>query len=212
MEKNTEEIKQEDKQEQKTNEIDIEAIQNQTLRGNVVVKPEDKKSKLKKISLSIILSLVFVVGAIVGFYFICAPKAKTFECMDMKITLTSKFDESENINYLKTYKSNDMIVTITRETIEELSSISDIDENSTESAYLQLIIELNDLLSTVKKEDGLVYADYYKTVSSNDYFYRAYVFKNDGAFWMIQMACFNKNQKDLIPEMQKYAKSVTFGI
>lgn len=206
-----EEKKEIETESEQTSKIDINAIQNQTLRGDVVENPGDRKRNLKKTLAIVIPSVIIIIGCIIALYFVFVPRAKTFECMDMKITLTTDFTETDNVNFLKMYQSDDMIVTVTRETIEELSSISDIDESSAESEYLALIIDLNDLLSRVEKKDGLTYADYNKTVASNGYFYRAFVFKYDGAFWMVQMTCFIRNKEDLIPEMQNYAKSITFG-
>lgn len=140
------------------------------MRGDVVENPGDKKRNLKKTLAIVIPSVIIIIDCIIALYSVFVPRAKTFECMDMKITLTTDFTETDNVNFLKMYQSDDMIVTVTRETIEELSSISDIDENSTESEYLALIIDLNDLLSRVEKKDGLTYVDYYKTVASNGYF------------------------------------------
>lgn len=201
-EKNQEEIKE--------NEIDIEAIQNQTLRGDVVVYPGDKKRNLKKALAIIIPSVVVLIGCVIALYFLLIPHSKTFSYLEMEITLNSDFYEKSNINYATTYQSDDMLVTLTRETIDELSEVTYLDENSTCTNYLNLLIDSYDLLCSVRDENGIKYIEYYKTISGIGYFCRGYAYKHNGAFWFIQMICFSEDTNELKPKMQEYAVSVKF--
>lgn len=194
---------------EQNNEIIVENVQ-ENLNGGNANDPKQKKKTLTKIFAIIVPSVLILVGCIVGLYFLLVPREKTFSYLNMQITLTTDFVEKSNINFSTTFQSDDMIITVAREKISELEELTDINEDSTCSDYLHLLVDLNDILSYVRDENGLKYIEYYKTVSDQGYYYRAYAYKYDGAFWLIQMICFSEDRSEFVPSMQKYAASVKF--
>jgi hypothetical protein len=85
-------------------------------------------------------------------------------------------------------------------------------EDYTLEEYAELLVEANGLSSDVKIKDGMTFFDYQKKSSKDQkiYRYRAYVYKSDDAFWMIQFAIETKNYDDYADSIDEWARSVSF--
>ena len=153
-------------------------------------------------------TLSFILIAIMLFSFTgCFNLAseKVFEKSGMEITLTSKFYEKDHVSYTSIYESSDIAVF----TLKEEFSLIPGSSKYTLDNYADLVIKANQIDTEIEHEDDLTYFSFDKTVNGKDFVYFGFVYKGTDAFWLIQFACEEKNENDLIKDIFKYAKSVT---
>lgn len=155
-----------------------------------------------KKTLSLVLIAVLLLSCTSCFNF---SMKKVFEKSGMEITLTSDFYEKEHVSYTSVYESNKIAVFTLKEEFALLPGFS----KYTVDEYADSVVEMNQIDATVEHEDDLTYFTFDETVNGKDFVYFGFAYKGDDAFWLIQFACEQKNEKDLKDDIFKYAKSVT---
>ncbi len=171
----------------------------------------NRKKGLKK-GLTVLI-IAFVVGLAIGFTisFISnlPPKGepKTFAEAGMQITLTDKFEEFDAESQTVCYQSSDVMVMALKEEFSIYEGLSDLSMND----YIDLVFAANDQLtqSKLQRENGLVFFEYEATNGAT-YKYRAYLFKTDDAFWMIQFVAEDKDFSEYTDEIDEWAQSIQF--
>ena len=171
-----------------------------------------KKGKKKGALITVAAILVgFIIGFAISFGSECSPRDKKFSVDGMTITLNSNFekvDVDKEHKYDASYGSEEVAVLVLKE---EFSLVEGFEDYTLEE-YAELLVEANGLSSDVKIKDGMTFFDYQKKSSKDQkiYRYRAYVYKSDDAFWMIQFAIETKNYDDYADSIDEWARSVSF--
>ncbi len=157
----------------------------------------------------ILFSLIFVlfISAFVG----CGEKSspKTFEKLEMQITLTDEFVEKSHISHTVYYEASDKIVTALREDFNLFPS------GYTLTDYAEAVINNNNLENVrvyTSRTHGYVYFSYEKELNDQNYYYFATCHTSDTAFWLIQFGCFEEDKNEFLEEFKTYAGSVDFEI
>lgn len=169
----------------------------------------EKKEKLLKILIPS-LSALLIVSCIVIFILCMVPFSKTFEGEGYKITLTSKYTEVPEQNYVTTYHGSEIKVFVSRETFEEIALYPErVDPaNETRRDFIAADFLTNGVSSEIFEDGDLMYYEYQRVYNGKTLFYRAYVFKTTTAFWRIQFGCENNNKENLISQIEEFAKSI----
>ena len=157
----------------------------------------------------ILFSLIFVlfISAFVG----CGKKSspKTFEKLEMQITLTDEFVEKSHISHTVYYEASDKIVTALREDFNIVPS------SYTLTDYAEAVINSNNLENIrvyTSRTHDYVYFSYEKELNNQNYYYFATCHMSDTAFWLIQFACFKEDKNEFLEKFKTYAGSVEFEI
>ena len=136
--------------------------------------------------------------------------AKDFTSHGMNITLTKSFAEDSMMGQTACFSSKDVLVVALREPFTLVDGL----ENATVEEYGELSLDANGMsASQLKSFDGIPGYEYDSTdEESGDTFHtRAYLYKADDAFWMVQFITFKDNFAKYEPQIGQWAKSVTFG-
>lgn len=129
----------------------------------------------------------------------------------MTISLPGSFSKKDMEGQTAYFESPTAIVTVLKETYDELSEVGlNISEDSTLNDYAQIIIDGNGLDSSFEDKDGVKCFKYEQTVSGSDFSYLATVTKGPDAFWLVQFACESKNYDKFEGDFIKWAKSMKF--
>lgn len=165
----------------------------------------------------IILALAVLIGGAAGFAIstglrsAAQKKPKTFTCETMRITLTNEFrDGGASGNFLTVYESKNVGVFVLKEAFSDFVGLEDV----TPEEYADLSIQVNNLTSAEKKTgDGSVWVEYENVSPQNNEIYRffAYIYKTDGAFWMIQFAVKKENAEQYAASIAGWAQTVSFS-
>lgn len=181
---------------------------------NEEVRAHRKKNTKKGIVTKVLVFLIaFVLCIALGFAtaFLLEAEPQSFESNGMSITLTDEFYESEVDGYTFCYESYDTVVLGLREGFDLAEGF----ENCTLDEYADLIIENNGIDQSVEVQhrDGVTYFEYVWTNPDSDvnYVYYTAVYKSTDAFWQIQFIADEENYDGLLPEFEKYAKSIQFA-
>ncbi len=169
---------------------------------------QPKVNKKNRVLLSVLLAIVgFAVGFCAVYFIINTPvKDKTFSTSGMSITLTNKFNEQEYVSYTSIYSSKSVAVYTLKETYAD-----GISQTCTLGQYAELVMDNNLITSELNQGEDCVYFDFDRTSGSTDMFFRAYCYKVNDGFWLIQFACKTSNKDTELPNIEKWASSVTFS-
>lgn len=152
----------------------------------------------------ICIATIAILGGIMGSD--GEAETKTFTAEDMKITLTDEFIPAQQEGFTACYGTEDVVVLATEEAFSLMAGFSAY----TIEDYGNLILQNSSLTSTLQTEpNGLVYFEYEAT-SDATYHYRAYLFKESDAFWMIQFAVEASAFAEYEDEIRTWASSVVF--
>ena len=133
-------------------------------------------------------------------------ESKTFTAEDMKITLTDEFITVRQEGFTACYGTGDVTVLATEEAFSLMAGFS----SYTIEDYGNLILQNNTIGATLQTApNGLVYFEYEAT-SDATYRYRAYLYKESDAFWMIQFAVEASAFAEYEDEIRAWASSVVF--
>ena len=162
-----------------------------------------------------IIIISVIVGVAVGLLVTsCQLKSnstepKTFTSDGMRITLTEAFRKTRKENFTAVFDSKNVAVFVLKEEFSLLEGLEDY----TLAQYGDIVIRNNGHEdSKIETADGLTYFEYtYTDPDSRDlYRYRAYIYKAEDAFWLVQFAFQDENAKTLAPQLLQWAKSVEF--
>ena len=137
--------------------------------------------------------------------------AKEFVSAGLHLTLTDDFAEKQHAAYTLYAESENLLVLGLKEEY-TLFENTDFSEQTSPEQYAALVWHGNQLEGDVplESDDELLWFDYEKHVNGADYHYRAYVFKDNEGFWLLQFAARSDEFADLSSVIREYAVSVYF--
>ena len=132
------------------------------------------------------------------------PVAKEFVTAGLHLTLTDAFAEKSHAAYTLYAESEDLLVLGLKE--EYFSAQTSLKQ------YAELVWVANQLEGELPLvDDGEhLWFDYENHVNGADYRYRAYVFKDNEGFWLLQFAARAEEFETLTEAMREYVASVYF--
>lgn len=172
-------------------------------------KQNNKKGWLLIIAVVIVSMAVGVIAAMTGLSTGGTSAPREFNDAGMSITLTGKFRKQAHSGFTVSYISDDVIMFGAEEKFSLLAGLEDY----TLREYAEAIIEGNDIKDCrVNVTDGLTWFEYkeYVTSSKTDFVYKAFVFKTDEAFWLIQFAASEEQMPEYSEDILQWAKSISF--
>ena len=139
------------------------------------------------------------------------PVAKEFAAAGLHLTLTDAFAEKPHAAYTLYAESEDLLVLGLKEEY-SLFENTDFSAQTSLKQYAELVWVANQLEGELPlADDGEnLWFDYEKHVNGADYRYRAYVFKDNEGFWLLQFAARADEFDALTDTMREYAASVYF--
>lgn len=134
---------------------------------------------------------------------------KEFEVLDMKITLTGDFYETEYVTQTACFQSRKAIVTALKEGFSEYPGLG----GYTLTQYTSASIDANGLKSEIYQREGksYMYFTYERSSGGKDFYYLATTHKTGDAFWLIQFGCETKNKDEFTDKFLGWADTVTFS-
>lgn len=158
--------------------------------------------------LALMCTLVLALGLLSG----CSASLKTFDTgAGMTISLPSNFEAGDMAGQTAYYESPTVIVTVLKETFEDLNSYGlGLDADSEIADYAQILIDGYELDSGLEEIDGVSCLKYENSDSGTDVSYLATVTKGPDAFWLVQFACEKKNYEKFESDFITWAKSMKF--
>lgn len=136
-------------------------------------------------------------------------KSKLFLCDEMRITLDTDFESSQQEGYSAMYHSDKADVLVLREDKEYFK------ENLTFDEYVELVRSHNESsdLGDLIEDDGLSYFEYtYEDAAySGTYECLTAVIESDMAYWLLQFYCSAEDYPTLKASFLEWAHSVFFN-
>ncbi len=141
------------------------------------------------------------------------PVAKEFVAAGLHVTLTEAFTEKQHVAYTLYAESADLLVLGLKEEY-SLFENTDFSAQTSPEQYAALVWSANQLEGEVPLvDDGeLLWFEYDNHVNGADYRYRAYVYKDNEGFWLLQFATRAEEFAALSDTMGDYAASVYFDM
>lgn len=139
------------------------------------------------------------------------PVEKEFTAAGLHLTLTESFAEKQHAAYTLYAESEDLLVLGLKEEY-KLFENTDFSDQTSLKQYAALVWTANQLEGDVPMEDDgeLLWFEYDNHVNGADYRYRAYVFKDNEGFWLLQFAARAEEFAALSQTIRDYAASVYF--
>lgn len=178
----------------------------------IIEDKEEKKEKREKLLKILVPSFcaLLVVSCIVIFILCMVPFSKTFEGEGYKLTLTTKFAETPEDNYVTTYRGSEMKVIVSKETFEQIALYPERTDpaNETRRDFIAAVFETNRIESEITEDGNLIYYEYQNTFNGKVFFSRVYVFKTTTAFWSFHFGCEIENKDSLLEQIEEFAKTI----
>ena len=139
------------------------------------------------------------------------PVVKDFAAAGLHLTLTEDFAEKQHAAYTLYAESADLLVLGLKEEY-TLFENTDFSAQTSPEQYAALVWTANQLEGEVPLVDdgALLWFEYDNHVNGADYRYRAYVFKDNEGFWLLQFAARADGFDALSETIRGYAQSVYF--
>jgi hypothetical protein len=139
------------------------------------------------------------------------PVEKEFAAAGLHLTLTDAFAEKSHAAYTLYAESEKLLVLGLKEEY-SLFENTDFSAQTSPEQYAALVWSANQLEGEVPLvDDGeLLWFEYDNHVNGADYRYRAYVFKDNDGFWLLQFAAHADAFEALSETIRGYAGSVYF--
>lgn len=139
------------------------------------------------------------------------PVAKEFSAAGLHLTLTDAFAEKQHAAYTLYAESENLLVLGLKEEY-TLFENTDFSAQTSPEQYAALVWSANRLEGDIPlNNDGeLLWFEYDNHVNGGDYRYRAYVYKDNEGFWLLQFAARADEFGALSVEIHDYAASVYF--
>lgn len=139
------------------------------------------------------------------------PVEQAFTAAGLHLTLTDEFTEKQHAAYTLYAESEDLLVLGLKEEY-TLFENTDFSAQTSLKQYAALVWSANQLEGEVPLEDDgeLLWFEYDNHVNGADYRYRAYVFKDNEGFWLLQFATHAEEFAALSETIRGYAASVYF--
>ena len=136
-------------------------------------------------------------------------KTKTYTSHGMSIDLPIGFYEKSLASATVYLESQTAIITGLKETYTTLSQVG-LDDSSSLTDYLELVLENNQKTESLKEDDNLVYFTYEATVNDKNFFYTTVGYKTSDGFWLFNFACEVENKDIYASKFLEWAKTVKF--
>ena len=182
-------------------------------------KPFQKKpeniSKRRIFLTAFLMVLITTLGTVVGKNFVNwfsnhdEFEPKEFSSDGMTITLTTAFREENYITQTAAYSSKDVLVLVGKEAFSSAKEI----EKLTLNEYSELVLKGNGIpLSDLEDYYGIPCFEYdAKEENLNRIVhYKAFMYKTNEAFWMIQFGVLKEYQNKYSAQINEWATSVRF--
>lgn len=179
--------------------------------GNNTPQVAQARRRGKKTGL-IVLIVAFLVGVAGGSLLMRGvfdrEVPKTFTDRGFSITLTSAFRPTEQEPFYLCYDSEKVAVFVLREAF---SDYGELEAYSPED-YARFTISANGLdAPLLRTASGILYFEYEEENEEEQCFYhRAYSYRSDDAFWLVQYACRVSDAESLLPRFDAWADTVAF--
>ena len=140
-----------------------------------------------------------------------APVATEFAAAGMHLTLTDAFAEKSHAAYTLYAESENLLVLGLKEEY-TLFENTDFSAQTSPEQYAALVWNANRLEGELplNEDGGLLWFEYDNHVNGADYRYRAYVYKDNEGFWLLQFAARAEEFSALSAQIREYAASVYF--
>ena len=152
-----------------------------------------------------------VIGVALGLYlhFTRTPEPATFSSDGITLTLTDDFSAMDYDPFTATFASREVAVYALKEpfTLAEGMDSMTLDE------YADIVIQNNNLSPDCKQTtNGQIHMtyDFFNEEMNTTYRYRAYVYKSDDAFWLVQFVTKAADAQAYADRVASWAGSVTF--
>ena len=159
----------------------------------------------------LILTLCLLCGCSAQEELPAEPVAKEFSAAGLHLTLTEEFAGKQHAAYTLYAESENLLVLGLKEEY-TLFENTDFSAQTSLKQYAELVWVANQLEGELPLvDDGEhLWFDYDNHVNGADYCYRAYVFKDNEGFWLLQFAARADEFEALTEAMREYAASVYF--
>lgn len=166
--------------------------------------------KLKPISILLALALLLC-GCTAEEPAPVEPVATDFSAAGMTLTLTDAFALRDYVTYTLCCESADISVMALKEEY-SLFEHTDFSAETSVEEYAGLVWSSNRFTDNVPlvTDGDLKYFEFDRSANGNDYTYRAYVFKADDGFWLVQFVSRADRYAELADTMHGYAATIRF--
>ena len=139
------------------------------------------------------------------------PVAQDFSAAGMTLTLTEDFAQKQHAAYTAYFESADLLVLGLKEEY-TLFEHTDFSAQTSPERYADLVWKSNRMEGDVplQESDDLLWFEYDNHVNGVDYRYRAYVFKANDGFWLVQFAAHAESFDSFSDTIAGYAASIYF--
>ena len=184
------------------------------LKGNPFIFNNGEEQKMPKRYVAILFVIAIILGFSIGFGISSAVisvingKEKSFDAGDMSITLNSGFDQYSSPNYWAVFVSKDVDVLVDKFTYSEDSIPLNAKEYARAIAIRSEKLDSDAEVHTVDDYAYIIYND--QGADGVNYRYYMYVYKSDGAHWVVHFLVKESKAARYKNSIAKWADSVTF--
>lgn len=158
-----------------------------------------------------VFGVIIGIAAIIGLKtYLSQTRPKNFTYDGMTITLTNKFEKSYMEDGTLCFDSENVAVYVIKDEDLEQYEIYTLEDYS----EVLMLAEYNETPSArFHQSDGLTYIEYTYTdpESKDKYHYLAYLYQSGDAFWELTFATYESDLAKYRPQIEEWAKSVTFA-
>lgn len=134
------------------------------------------------------------------------PEAKTFQVMEMSITLNDQFYEQDFLGFTAAFSSTDMAVYVTREAKTDFEGTEY--EEMTLDEYTRLVMQVNKNDGDFSYRGKYNYFTYEDEVSSQEWSFYSMMFKSSEAYWLVSFGVLKSNHDKFKDKIFEYADSI----
>lgn len=156
----------------------------------------------------LVLVAAVVLGVVIGLAstgVLFPEKEKTFTESEFSITLTNRFDPETDRDFIAVYEADEAVVWISKETFASLGEYGSISVTE----YNEIIQAGTEAPSKteVRTVEGLCYYDHTIDADGEELTCRVFAYKGSDAFWLVQIATFTEDAKEMEADIMAWAKS-----
>ena len=169
-----------------------------------------QRKRGKKIGWLVLIGAVlvgFVIGLAISLFGSGSAKPKTFTNEGISMTLTSDFVPVEAEGFLLCYSTPETAAFVVKEPFSAYAEL----ETFSLDRYTGLVISTNQLDSQLgHTASGIPYYDYQGTDGSATIAFRAYTYRTEDAFWIVQFGTDADKIEAMYAQFDAWADTVTF--
>ena len=127
----------------------------------------------------------------------------------LHVKMGDDFEEKTNANFNSYLEGGHYIFTSLKESFEIAEGVG-LTKDSPLNEYVKIVLSNNGLDKDIIEKDGLTYFTYDSTIDGTKYYYMAFAYKTNDAFWLINFACLDSEKSTYESKFIKWAKSIWF--